>query len=280
MKFGSFSVVTGTEACNAKCPYCVSRMTPKQKLGPINWRNFNIACKRAVRSDIDTVLLTGKGEPVLYPDHITNYLFNLEKHNFPFIELQTNGILLQEREMKSHLKTWYQMGLTTISISVAHYNTEQNRAIIGSNFDPIGLASLLQNMGFLVRFSCVMMKGGIDSTESVKNFIRILSTLDKQVQLTLRPVTNAVDTSNTEISRWIQNNQPQNLGKIKTMLDVEGHRLLLLPHGGIVYDYEGQNICLTNCLTEDLNPDNIRQLIYYPSGRLTYDWQYKGAILL
>jgi len=59
MNFSTFSIVTGTEACNGKCPYCVSKMTPMQELGVVNWRNFKIACKRAIISKIDTVLLTG-----------------------------------------------------------------------------------------------------------------------------------------------------------------------------------------------------------------------------
>ena len=28
MKIQTFSIVAGTEACNAKCPFCVSKMTP------------------------------------------------------------------------------------------------------------------------------------------------------------------------------------------------------------------------------------------------------------
>ena len=42
----------------------------------------------------------------------------------------------------------------------------------------------------------------------------------------------------------------------------------------------GQNICLSDCLTVDSREDDIRTLIFYGDGRLTYDWQYEGAVLL
>ena len=54
-----------------------------------------------------------------------------------------------------------------------------------------------------------------------------------------------------------------------------------LPHGGVVYDFQGQNLCMTDCLTmSPSSEDGLRQIIFYPSGKLTYDWQYKGAILM
>jgi hypothetical protein len=51
-------------------------------------------------------------------------------------------------------------------------------------------------------------------------------------------------------------------------------------HGAIVYDYRGQNVCLTDALTIEPETDKIRQLIFFPDGHLRYDWQYKGAILI
>ena len=56
--------------------------------------------------------------------------------------------------------------------------------------------------------------------------------------------------------------------------------LLELPHGAFVYDLKGQNVCLTNCLTSTVNPNDIRQLIFFPDGRIAYDWKYRAARLL
>ena len=102
MKIQTFSVVVGGAKCNAKCPYCVSKLTgcmdgvkEDQKPMEINKRNFHKACNFAKQSGVSTVLLTGKGEPLIYHQHITRYLEMIENWQFPFVELQTNGILLK-----------------------------------------------------------------------------------------------------------------------------------------------------------------------------------------
>jgi len=59
-----------------------------------------------------------------------------------------------------------------------------------------------------------------------------------------------------------------------------GTLLLQLAHGAAVFDVKGQNVCMTDCLTLDPDPEHIRQLIFYSEGRLIYDWQYSGALLL
>jgi len=58
-----------------------------------NWRRFKQACRIAKASPgMTTALITGKGEPTLWPDLITKYLDALEQYgDFPVVELQTNG---------------------------------------------------------------------------------------------------------------------------------------------------------------------------------------------
>jgi hypothetical protein len=53
-----------------------------------------------------------------------------------------------------------------------------------------------------------------------------------------------------------------------------------LPHGGSVFDYRDQNVCVTNCLTGTRDPDDIRQIIFFPNGEISYDWRFKGARIL
>ena len=97
MHFQTFSIVVGTRACNAHCPFCISKQTGLFGTPPtVNWRNFHIDCNLAQKANTTTVLLTGKGEPTLYPDHITDTLNGLRDYKFPLIEMQTNGILMAE----------------------------------------------------------------------------------------------------------------------------------------------------------------------------------------
>lgn len=71
MKFKMFSVVVGSAACIANCPFCVSCEKPNKdnlKDYEINFRNLKIAGSLANRSNIDTVMLTSRGEPLLFPN--------------------------------------------------------------------------------------------------------------------------------------------------------------------------------------------------------------------
>jgi hypothetical protein len=85
-----------------------------------------------------------------------------------------------------------------------------------------------------------------------------------------------------EMATWYANHylQYKQLEEMEMFLNYNGHKLMKLIHGGVVYDYEGQNVCLSNSLTIDPNTEELRQLIFFPDGHLRYDWQYEGAILL
>jgi pyruvate-formate lyase-activating enzyme len=135
MKVTTFSIVGGTLACQAKCPFCIARMTPvnnmSTKLPPVNWRNFCKACRLAQVGGATTVLITSKGEPTLYPDQVTEFLEHLAPYNFPVIEMQTNGITIADGKLvtEEHLQKWYELGLTTIAISVVGYDPKKNHEI-------------------------------------------------------------------------------------------------------------------------------------------------------
>lgn len=288
----TFSIITGSRACNARCPYCVSKMTHTGDVGykepKVNWRNFKIACTAAKNYRAKTVLLTGKGEPTLYPGQITQYLSRLYdekfRHEFSFRELQTNGILLAEKKMDRFLKHWYDLWLTTVAISIVDSDPEKNRQIFlphkKSYIDLPRLIDKLHDIGYSVRLSCVMLKGYVDDVEEVERLVRF-SKENKVEQLTMRPVEVTEKSQNKEVHEWTMKHKiGDKLGSIRQYLDKNGKVLDALPHGAIVYDLYGQNVCLANALTIQPEIRKKRQLIFYPDGHLRYDWQYKGAILL
>ena len=91
MLIQTLSIICGTRGCDARCPYCVSKMTPSQGVGveeqEPNWRNFEIANRYARDNGVSTILITGKGEPTLYPDQVSAFLEHLAPWPYPFIEL-------------------------------------------------------------------------------------------------------------------------------------------------------------------------------------------------
>ena len=265
-------------------------MTPGQgvsmKVPSSNWRNFKISCRYAKDSDVSTVVVTGKGEPTLFPEQISNTLLALEPYGFPFVDLQTNGIvfLQKKKEYKEHLKHWYQLGMTTIAISIVHYDNEKNEAIYapkGKYFNLKKLIDYLHELGFSVRLTCMMIKGGIDGVKEVQNLIAFAKA-SKVEQITIRPIDKPVNGADKQVVKWVVENRitDQRLRQIHKHLQKNGTLLRNLVHGAQVFDLEGQNICLSNCLTIKPSEDEVRQLIFFPDGHLRYDWQYPGAILL
>jgi molybdenum cofactor biosynthesis enzyme MoaA len=291
MRIQTFSILVGSEACNARCPFCISKMTPpldvQLKEPEVNWRNFRVACRLAERCGVTTVMLTGKGEPTIFPQQITQYLQAMAEFRFPIIELQSNGILLIERDdaYSGHLRDWYDLGLTTIAISVVHYLPEKNRLIYLPHREAYinlpELIRLLHRYGFSVRLACVMGDGFIDNSQGVQALIAFAKAHHVE-QLTIRPVNKPSNSRSEEAYNWASQHhlRPKQLDDIRTYLESKGVLLMTLIHGAHVYDVDGQNVCLTDSLTLNAKTNDLRQLIFCPDGHLRYDWQYPGAILL
>lgn len=294
MKIHTMSIVVGSKACNAKCPYCISKTTGFQGLieraEDVNWRNFKIACRLADKSGVNTVLLTGKGEPTLYADLIDQYLDKIElgKYNFPFIELQTNGITIGNNTIKDcQLTRWYTQGITTISLSMVHYVSQFNKYIYQPDIkdekvymDVAETIKRIKSFGFTVRLSCIMLKGYIDNPEYLKKLIEFCKHMGVK-QLTIRPMT-APDNTDNDITKWIKENHLTyaQIRDIELFLHSKGTPILELAHGAVIFDIDGQNVCWTNCITTNKSEEDIRQIIFFPDGTISYDWKYTGSVLL
>jgi len=283
MQIQTFSVVCGGRKCDAKCPYCVSKITRgvgkcDVSVSDINIRNFRKACLFAKQSGVSTALLTGVGEPLLYGEFIGKYLQILEEYDFPFIELQTNGIGIKG---SSGFPFWYAKGLNTVSLSVAHWVDQANAEIFGDKWECLkDNIRILHKLGFSVRLSCIMLDGYVDSIEQIQKMIAFCQGNEVE-QLTCRPVGMPHDSKNKTIKRWVMQHmiEKETEQEIADFFARKATLLLRLPHGANVYDYNGQNISINNCLTHDANPDKVRQLIFAADGHLRYSWVHPGAII-
>jgi len=262
-------------------------MTPNSNLAidQVNWRNFKKGAQFAKLHNVSTVLLTSKGEPTLFPDLIASYLGRLENYEFPFIELQTNGIAFQIEDYDQYLKSWYRKGITTIALSIGHYDDDKNNKLFNwrtkerSNLSQT--IKELHEIGFSVRVSCLLLDGYIDSPEEISNLVNWAKKNEVE-QLTVRELGSPEHGADEETEEWVRHHKlyGSKVLDIQDHIKTSGTELMKLVHGATVYDFEGQNLCLTNCLTIDPNDETIRQLIFFPDGHLRYDWQYKGAILI
>jgi molybdenum cofactor biosynthesis enzyme MoaA len=289
MKTHTFSVVVGTDACNAACPFCVAKITASEvpKVKDFDQGRFNTACRivEMASDGLITVLLTGKGEPMLYPKQITDYIDQIN-FRFPLIELQTNGTLIKDN--LELLRRWRDYGLTLVCISMTHVDHIQNNSLMGiPNSGGVGqyrlweTVELLQETGLNVRLNCTMLKSGIHKPVDVERVITKCAMAGVD-QLTFREVEMPDRIVNATVADWIKKEKPMGaINRLRHYLEMkEATKLLELPHGAIVYDVNGQNVCLSNCLTGTTDPNDIRQIIFFPDGRIAYDWRYPGARIL
>lgn len=298
----TFSIVVGSPACNASCPFCISKMTGFEELPalkPINQLRFEKACFLAKERKATTVLLTGKGEPTLYPTQISNFLDLLYKHNFPSIELQTNAIQIGQLAagkqlpniFEDDLHDWRVGGLNTIAISTVGVRSEDNNKIYCNNngsYPHLSTTiSYLHKLGFSIRLCVMMQKDMVDDPSDVHEVLQFCRENEVE-QCTIRPIRRPVENNTKDASDYFKYIKQYGLSDIQVesvsnWLSMNGRPLLTIAqgnHASVIYDVDGQNICLADCLTVDATTDDIRTLIFYPSGRITYDWCYKGAVIM
>lgn len=296
-KIQTFSIIAGSRACNARCQFCISKMTPDQEMTikpeEINWDRFRRAYEYARDGRAETAMITGKGEPTLFPDHISEYLNGLLKnerkmgYKIPRRELQTNGIEIAQGNVDDLLYLWRAGKLHMVAISIVHYEPEANRQVYTpykeSYLDLPKLIDKLHQTDFSVRLTCVLLKGFIDNSKKLEQLIRFAK--DNHVeQLTIRPVNKPASWENEEVAKYIEEHKLTNdqLRDLEEFLEEHGTVMQIFPFGGAiysVYDIGDQNVCLTNSLTKSVGTNYLRQLIFYPRGRIATDWTEKGENL-
>lgn len=289
-EFSTFTVVCGTMECPNNCPICISKMTSSHKLGnklwPFKREKFIRAAKIAYRHGAANMLITGKGEPTLYPDRIIDYLRAAQDIGFDRIELQTEGCLMAGLTVEN-LENWKAAGLDLVALSIYHHQSDKNARV----FQPPPSARIgdllhttfkLDHAGLETRLSCVMLKDYINDVNDVAYLIARAKQL-KVMQLTLRQADVPYESNSMKVAQYIWENRltEMEFGKIRDWLQENGHLCDVHPYGAEVYEVKGQNVALTTGLTredpndEDYKPSNeIRQLIWFPQGWLTTSWEY------
>lgn len=286
MRVNTFSIVVGNETCDAKCPYCVSAMTPKSDVErdePINEARFKKAAALARDSGASTAMLTGKGEPTLRVAKISRYLDLVSEAGFPLVELQTNGLSMRGgRVGLKELEDWRDRGLNTVAVSCAGFDGEANRRVFAPySKTPLELEpviELLHKAGLSVRLSCVMHADSVRDAAGLDAFVDKARELGVE-QTTLVPVNRPEAAADEVVALWVNENRltRARLDSMLSHLRTEGTMLMRLPHGAEIFDLRGQNVCWSECLTRDLSPDAVRNLIFYDDGKLSWSWEFAGA---
>jgi len=288
-KIQTASFVVGTLACNARCQFCVASMTTEQgisrKRPEIAAGRFATFMEYAQAGAAETAMLTGKGEPTLFPEHISDYLERIQRHedrlgfSFATKELQTNALNIADKPavLDPFLRRWKELGLMTAAVSIVHYDPNENRKEYtphrGSYIDLPATIGRMKDVGLRVRLACTLLDGYIDSAEKLRELTDFARSNEVD-QLTIRPVNKPDQSRDDKVSAFIAERylKPEQHAGMAAYLDANGTVENRLNYGATIYDVDGQNICLTNCLTP-VQAGHHRQLIFYPEGTIMTDWQ-------
>jgi len=273
MKANNLTISINTPNCVHNCPFCISKMTgeiPYNK--ELYWRNLNKVKTIAMFSGINSILITGKGEPLDNPTDTLRIIEYFNNSNIP-IELQTNGQFLITS--KTALSTLYKKGLNVLALSIAKPN---DLLKLGN----VMIEAFQENL--MVRLTIVL---GHDWRE--RTFRNIIGyCLNHNVsQLTFRIPTIPDNVTNTNESQrtqeWIEAQAEVFYQHIlRDMKEMCNDKTLVrtLPFGASVHDLFGIGVTVMDyCIQEASKESDLRSLIYQTDGHLYTAWDKKGSIL-
>lgn len=304
----TFTAMAGTIACDAKCPFCVAAMTTRpEDLPPpcnISPRWFKKALAMAEKCQADSFLITGKGEPTLWPSQVTSYLHLMSSlgsghrgiSTIPFWEIQSNvlqiGQLAETGKCAVNgltpdlLRSWHECGLDLFAISRVDVLPGPNQQIYSKKYPDLERTiEFLHEIGYKTRLCIMMHNGFVDKPEDLDRLIDFCQK-NGVSQLTVRPirkpeVTNSDRTSMYVMEQGVTKEQEESVFRA---IDQRGTLIRRLVHGARIYDVGGQNVCLADCLTLEPDNEDIRSLIFLPTGNNSADiqtqWDYPGSNLI
>lgn len=262
--------------CDKNCPYCISRMTGQIEHDYFTvMRNLSKVVTVSKASGVSTVLITGKGEPLLNFYGTARIAQKLK--DFP-IEIQTNGLWLNDR--LESIKELKGVGIDTIAVSV---DSLSQLSDLGTLFERINE----ENMTVRVCFNVISPQ--YLSTVRAENVS--FATINKCLkfhpihQVVLRRIMIPDIIAGTKeahkTSDWVLKNVNKDfydeLNK-EFMATLERNRyssslIRVLPHGAKVYNLDGRSFCFSDyCIQETNNTEDIRSLIFLEDGHLYTSW--------
>lgn len=266
MKANNLTISIPNVGCDKNCPYCVSKMTGyMEKNINLFYKNIKKAKTIADNSGVNSILITGKGEPCLNEEVLFKVLEEFKEYP---TELQTNGLALRKNPLLIN------------KLSIAGLN------VIAMSVDTIGEITLnketikrAKKLGILTRFT-------FNLTNMFESFLfNDIFTVAKNTgidQVSFREITIPTGFVNTKESLmavdWIYKHvNPEYIKlfkkEMKESLDKSGRFLMKHSYGAKIYDLEGVSVTWFDyCVQDSNNEDDIRSLIYQEDGHLYYTW--------
>lgn len=275
--------ITCTAICNARCNFCYNGITfTPDSGGFIDLNNMNLErllefCKDA---EIKIVSFSG-GEPTLYPIELLKLVEKVSKVIPNIRRLHTNGLNLgkvvsyngKDKKLYEHLQD---VGITDISISVAHINSDVNAKIMNYAGLSYELVKNIINSGIDVRFSCYLDNNGSENLEEFNKYLQ--KGIDLGVKRFIFRLSSGIPRCYELDNNYSNNNRNVTIDVLKyvEVLKQKGFEvkyfqkksdshLYMLEKGEIKVDVDRS--------LEEIDPDKkIRRIIYMPNNCTYTSW--------
>lgn len=281
MKANNLTISIPTHGCNKNCPYCISKMTMTLETNEtLIQRNIEKVLSIARISQVTNVLITAQGEPMLAPTPVCNIGQSFKE--FP-LELQTNGILLNDESTAGMLEVLYETGFDVIAISV---DSLDNIRKFGALYHQI------KKNNMLVRL-CINVSNKLPGDWVSIFFLNYLQDFEidqvliRNISVPKNPVANESLSRNmvcNDAIRWIHRHCGAALYNyaFAQFHKMNGNKepVRNLPFGMKVWDYKGVGVSFSDyCIQEENTDDNMRSLIFREDGHLYPFWHTKAGVI-
>ena len=280
MKAQSLAICIPNHGCNKNCPYCISKLTGdvEENVELID-RNIDKVVKLASTSNVNSVIFTGKGEPLLNMKAVV--YFGEKFKDFP-IEIQTNGLVLSEYGKR--IKSLYNCGVNVVSLSFDNVsNFEKFKNVI----DEVNGTGMIVRVTFNVtdKYKTPEVADNIN----LEQFINLCKGYDVQ-QLSFRNITiphnyNNLHETNEDAKKvfnWIMKNTKKKFynSLINQVKAVKGNPIRKLTFDAEVLDIGGIAVTYFDyCLQDSHHEEDIRNIILAEDGHVYTAWNSKASIL-
>ncbi len=268
MKASNLSINVPNKGCNKSCPYCVSNMSGGKEICKSTqnfYRNMRKVKLIVKNTGVNTIMLSGKGEPLLNMDDL--FLITQEFADYP-MEIQTNGILLRDGKIVAQL---YEFSISTVAISVDSLSQLEWLKPVLKN---------LKSYEFNIRLT-VNLVDEIMNNLSADYFLEYCK--ENYVnQISFREITipvNYVSTaSSLKTKEWVEKNVSANsfirfMRTFNNLIKSKGIFVQKLAFGASIYMVEGVSFTYFDyCIQDSNDGDDIRSFIYWDDGHMSTTW--------
>lgn len=283
MKIQSLSIVVPTKGCVNACPFCVSCMHENPLPVIINWRQYEKRLIFAHNNGVNTLVITGTGEPLQNVDflrRLEGVLFKM-KTVFPNREIQTTGVMLQPDKLRDLEINTVSLSLCNVFDSKKNWDMQQTPRKLRVPLEE--LCKTITGSGFNLRLSLNLTDSYKPQYEKdrrgfAKNVLVRCKELGAQ-QVVFRKMYHSDDQSKQ--SEWVKTHDiPKEISiEIERYIMKNGKILYTLPFGTDVYSIEGLSTVIDkDCMSKD-NTDSLKYVILRENGKLYCRWDDEGSLI-